>query len=72
MALCLGMSLEKQQKIKKIIVIYLCTHEKCSPWDYVTITSAVSLFKYQGHVFCITSPSVFTPVRHKLSATAKI
>ena len=29
----------------QIIVIYLCIHGKCSPWDYVTMTLDVRLFK---------------------------
>ena len=31
--------------LMKIIAIYLCIHGKCNPWDYVTMTRDVRLFK---------------------------
>ena len=42
----------------KPIVIYLCIHDKCNPWDYVTMTRDVRLFKVLRACFRVKSPSV--------------
>ena len=34
-----------ERLLPNIIVIYLCIHGKCNPWDYVTMTRDVRLFK---------------------------
>ena len=39
-------TLENQHKTRSpILAIYLCIHGKCNPWDYVTMTRDVRLFK---------------------------
>ena len=51
-----------------IIVIYLCIHGKCNPWDYVTMTRDVRLFKVWRACFLHHKSIGFTLARHKLSA----
>ena len=53
-----------------LIVIYLCIHGKCNPWDYVTMARDVRLFKVWRTCFLHHKFIGFTLARHKLSAHA--
>ena len=65
-------SVERLEMSDQLIVIYSCIHGKYNPWDYVTMTSDVRLFKVRRAYFPHHQSIGFILTRHKLSATAKI
>ena len=58
--------------LHSMIVIYLFIHGKCNPWDYVTMTRQVRLFKVWKAWFLHHKSIGFALARHNLSAIAKI